>query len=230
MKDVAALRPSNSLPGWYRRALDRIRLGEQFGYMKIVNEYAQSGAFVTSGMTVAQVVEAVQRAVLLATVAASARKQVRELEVDSRRIAKERLTLLGKLNRLLDEFEEEADASEHYEEKMDVEPANWVSPQLRTIVEKGRGFAAVLEPLLVTEVRPLTADKTLHLANEFARQMRVMWADATLKNQVPRNGGTKLRRLSAKVWTDFGMERGETARIDGDLDDWLKERFKETAE
>lgn len=94
--------------------------------------------------------------------------------------------------------------------------------------DKGQAFVDALDRLIQVRSGALKADKENYLANDFMRRMRALWSNVT-RQPVPKDGGVKLRRLVAAVWTDLDMPRDKSAKEEN-LDRWIERRFSETAD
>jgi hypothetical protein len=225
--DEFMLWPSNRLAPWFVRWDDKRRAGARSAFAELLREYEADGIFALSGDAAGEVRERILEAVITSASFASGQKLVRQGAVEAGAINRDRDKMLKKLRHLVDEIEAEAEQSARAQEKWEIDPTVFDAAELGEVADKGRAFVDALGRLIEARSGALKADKENHLANDFMRRIRVLWADVT-RQPVPKDGGVVLRCLVAAVWTEFDMPRDKSAK-DENLDRWLARRFSETA-
>ncbi|RUM95921.1 hypothetical protein EET67_20590 [Pseudaminobacter arsenicus] len=91
-------------------------------------------------------------------------------------------------------------------------------------IDLGKRFADRVEILAGIKKPMRKGDKTNHLANMFAAEIRTAWSAITSGQAVPANGGKDLRGVAYQMWVDYELPIGHA-----DLDDTLKRAFIATA-
>lgn len=207
------------------QTLERMRSGEKLEFISIVGDYYRAGLFAISGADEDAAVDAMIRSVMSAGVGAVIPKGLRKAELIRKRINARRKALIPKLKKIISDLDDEA----AYIGKIvdELGGSTTAATIISDIAEQGRTFSAALE-LLASLDQPIKADKVNHLANLFVKSLRSEWFSLT-GVPVPKDGGVKLRRLAAAVWTDFDMPRDPSSQ-DENLDRWIERRFSETVD
>jgi hypothetical protein len=222
VSDDFHLRPAGP-SGWLCSALDRWHSANRLEVDDLLKDFKARGFFAATGIEVDDVRRALIDAVVLAAGLADGAKKVQSGILEAKDSNDQRARFLNKLRAVVEDIESEASSDANASSKWGLE----IDHNLDTLAVRGRLFLDALDQFVTDRRRAAKGDKTNHLANEFARQIRTLWSDAT-GLAPPADGGKDLRRLAVSLWTDLDMPRDKASK-DENLDRWMARRFSETA-